>query len=147
MKFLVHLGNFVTGKDHKYIEEAESEEELTKSINDSLSEIDPFNSGRDEILEIKELDMKRVELPNYPDIWFEYNAQGKCGNIDSNFENAFLKDEEDFGDEWRCDLGETCKDVLESLILAHACAGIDVSSKAYVEGIETAFESICSNMF
>ncbi len=33
-------------------------------------------------------------------------------------------------------------DGLESLILAHACAGIDVTSPAYIEGIETAVEAI-----
>ena len=32
-------------------------------------------------------------------------------------------------------------DGLESLILAHACAGVDVESPAYVEGIETAIEA------
>lgn len=32
-------------------------------------------------------------------------------------------------------------DALESMILAHAVAGIDVCSSAYVEGIETAAES------
>ncbi len=33
-------------------------------------------------------------------------------------------------------------DGLEALILAHACAGIDVVSPAYIEGIETAVEAI-----
>ena len=33
-------------------------------------------------------------------------------------------------------------DGLESLVLAHACAGIDVVSPAYIEGIETAVEAI-----
>jgi hypothetical protein len=33
-------------------------------------------------------------------------------------------------------------DGLEALILAHACAGVDVESPAYVEGIETAVEAI-----
>jgi hypothetical protein len=37
-------------------------------------------------------------------------------------------------------------DALESLILAHACAGIDVESPAYVEGIETAVEAISNNL-
>ena len=37
-------------------------------------------------------------------------------------------------------------DGLESLILAHACAGIDVDSPAYVEGIETAVEAISNNL-
>jgi hypothetical protein len=35
-------------------------------------------------------------------------------------------------------------DGLESLILAHACAGVDVESPAYVEGIETAVDAIAN---
>lgn len=37
-------------------------------------------------------------------------------------------------------------DALTSLILAHACAGIDIKTPAYIEGIETAVENI-GNMF
>ena len=33
-------------------------------------------------------------------------------------------------------------DGLESIILAHACAGINVSDPAYLEGIETAVDAI-----
>lgn len=36
-------------------------------------------------------------------------------------------------------------DALESMILAHACAGIDIESPAYVEGIETAVSVCASN--
>lgn len=32
-------------------------------------------------------------------------------------------------------------DAIELLILAHACAGVDVASPAYVQGIETAVET------
>ncbi len=35
-------------------------------------------------------------------------------------------------------------DGLESLILAHACAGVDVESPAYLEGIETAVDAIAN---
>jgi hypothetical protein len=35
-------------------------------------------------------------------------------------------------------------DGLESLILAHACAGVDVESPAYVEGVETAVDAIAN---
>jgi len=35
-------------------------------------------------------------------------------------------------------------DGLEALILAHACAGVDVESPAYVEGIETAVDAIAN---
>lgn len=37
-------------------------------------------------------------------------------------------------------------DGLEALILAHACAGVDVASPAYVEGIETAVEAISNHL-
>lgn len=35
---------------------------------------------------------------------------------------------------------------LESLILGHACAGIDISSEAYVTGLDTAIEAIANNL-
>ena len=37
-------------------------------------------------------------------------------------------------------------DGIESLVLAHACAGVDVKSPAYIEGIETAVESCANNI-
>jgi len=37
-------------------------------------------------------------------------------------------------------------DGLESLILAHACAGVNVESPAYVEGVETAVEAIANHV-
>lgn len=35
-------------------------------------------------------------------------------------------------------------DVVESMILAHACAGIDVESPAYLEGAEIVIDKICN---
>ena len=49
----------------------------------------------------------------------------------------------------RCDGREdfcSAIDGLESLILAHACAGVDVEAPPYVEGIETAVEAIFNNL-
>jgi hypothetical protein len=37
-------------------------------------------------------------------------------------------------------------DGIESMILAHACAGIDIESPAYLEGIETAVEGYANNL-
>jgi hypothetical protein len=37
-------------------------------------------------------------------------------------------------------------DAIESLILAHAVAGIDISSPAYIEGVKTAVEACANNM-
>jgi len=36
-------------------------------------------------------------------------------------------------------------DAIESIVLAHACAGVDVCSPAYVEGIETAVDACCDH--
>ena len=36
-------------------------------------------------------------------------------------------------------------DALESIILAHACAGINIESPAYIEGIETAVQAIVNH--
>ena len=36
-------------------------------------------------------------------------------------------------------------DAIEAIVLAHACAGIDIESPAYIEGIETAIDAICHN--
>ena len=36
-------------------------------------------------------------------------------------------------------------DGLESLILAHACAGVNIESPAYIEGVETAVEAIVNH--
>lgn len=49
--------------------------------------------------------------------------------------------------------GEVCREyngnelnAIESLILAHAVAGVDIESFAYIEGIETAVDAIKSNI-
>ena len=41
---------------------------------------------------------------------------------------------------------EAAIDAVESLILAHACAGVDIESQAYVKGIEDSIEAISNNL-
>ncbi len=36
-------------------------------------------------------------------------------------------------------------DAIESIVLAHACAGIDVTSKKYRDGIDTAYQAFGDN--
>ena len=36
--------------------------------------------------------------------------------------------------------------VIEALVLAHASAGIDVGSDAYIEGLDTTMDAIANNM-
>lgn len=44
------------------------------------------------------------------------------------------------------DIYNGAMDGIESLILAHACAGIDITSPKYVEGIKTAVEACGNNL-
>jgi len=37
-------------------------------------------------------------------------------------------------------------DALDSLLLAHYCAGIDISSEAYQEGVSTTLDAICNHL-
>lgn len=34
------------------------------------------------------------------------------------------------------------KDVVESIILGHACAGVNIASQSYIQGLTTAFDAI-----
>lgn len=40
----------------------------------------------------------------------------------------------------------TCINTLESLVLSHAIAGVDVESFAYLEGVETSVGAILNNL-
>jgi len=62
------------------------------------------------------------------------------GVIDSDLhaENA-NENERDYNADY-----EVSIDAIESMILAHACAGVDISSPAYIEGIETAVDRIAN---
>jgi hypothetical protein len=81
--------------------------------------------------------MTTIKLPCYG-IVIEYENGG--GSITSELHD-FDKDDME-----RDELYDTAMDAVESMVLAHAIAGIDVSSPAYIEGIETAVESCANNI-
>jgi stage V sporulation protein SpoVS len=49
-----------------------------------------------------------------------------------------------------CDIqdvaGSAAGDAVEALILAHACAGVDIEAQSYVIGLERGMEAIANNM-
>ena len=53
---------------------------------------------------------------------------------------GFVRDEFEYAE---CN---TALDALESLILAHACEGIDVASEAYQNGVQTALDACANNL-
>lgn len=77
-------------------------------------------------------ELKTIKLPCYS-IVIELN--GKSGALTS----ALHDGEAEEGDD---SLYDAAADAVESMILAHAIAGIDVTSEAYVKGVVTAVDSI-----
>jgi hypothetical protein len=90
--------------------------------------------------------MMRIELPCYG-IMLDTEQGG--GSITSNLKEDIQYDPEhpdwdgpeyiQYKEEFNAMM-----DGVESMILAHACAGIDVSTRAYIKGIETAVTA-CGN--
>lgn len=67
----------------------------------------------------------------------KWNGECKDGAaIVSKMNDDSLEDNRVFG---------VAVDVLESTILAHFCAGVDVSTDSYIEGIKTAYTTLCDH--
>lgn len=81
--------------------------------------------------------MKIFNLPCYG-IKVAVNSDGEGGSIASDLK----VDTNEEGD----DLYNAAMDGLTSMILAHAIAGIDISTPAYIEGIESVVNA-CANNF
>lgn len=79
-----------------------------------------------------------ITLPVF-NILITISPDGGGGSITSTDLKTEHEDEED-------ELYNAAMDGIESMILAHAIAGVDVESPAYLEGIETAVEG-CANNF
>lgn len=84
---------------------------------------------------MKKPKIKIIELEDCFDIVLTLDGTGG-GSIVSN-----LHEDDDAG----ADLYNAAIDGIESMVLAHACAGIDVSTPAYMEGIETAVMAVSNN--
>jgi len=67
------------------------------------------------------------------------------GSISSNLEEPCECNHEDAGCCPTCDYN-TAMDGIESLILGHACAGVDIATPAYIEGIESAVQGAAANI-
>ena len=80
--------------------------------------------------------MKTIELPCFGIV---IHIQGADGAMTSE-----LKDDNPEGEDNT--LYHAALDGIESMILAHAIAGIDVESPSYIEGIETAVEAAANNL-
>ena len=77
---------------------------------------------------------RTIKLPCYG---IEVNLTGDGGgSVSSALERAPASNEPQNVDP---------EDVIESIVLAHAIAGVDIESREYVEGIMTAVDAIANN--
>lgn len=89
---------------------------------------------------------KKIELPIYG-IVVTLSPDGKSGRIESELDRD-RPDDCDGGSEedTSYDLFNGAMDGIESVILAHAVAGIDIQAPAYVKGIQTAVDACEANL-
>lgn len=79
---------------------------------------------------------------DYPEI--QVFVEAGSGEIHSTLHED-LSEAEDADDLASMKKWNMYMDAIESLVLAHACAGIDVGATKYVEGIVTAYDAYASN--
>ena len=94
--------------------------------------------------------MKTIKLPCYG-IVVETDGEGG-GSISSELKETaiFYNDpnnlQEQENERQSLENYNTAMDAIESLILGHACAGIDITTPAYLEGIESAVQGCSDNI-
>ena len=88
--------------------------------------------------------MRTINLPCYGIVIELDDGGGTISSDLKSFDTQEIEENFEDGDELAC--YEAAIDALESLILAHACAGVDIESPAYIEGIETAEQAIGNNV-
>ena len=94
--------------------------------------------------------MKTIKLPCYGFV-IELSDDENSGSVKSRLsskmdDEPFEQSPMDFVPEDSLNEYHFYVNAIESLVLAHACAGIDIESPAYIEGIETAVEAASNKL-
>jgi hypothetical protein len=85
--------------------------------------------------------MKTYTIPEFGITVRVMTNNGKrAGTIDSKLKDHLIGTDLEAGEYY------AVVDTLESLILAHGCAGLDISSPAYVKGLRTCLEACANNL-
>lgn len=116
---------------------------LDRAIGDIQSVRDAFLENSDDDSSQPKADKRDVTIKLALDNdWIELSltyadAQGrKTGSVTSSLHSSEEGDER----------FNAAMDAVESMVLAHACAGIDVTDPRYVEGIRTCVEACANNL-
>ncbi len=102
---------------------------------------EPSQSRTNQRQGILELETHQTRVIRFPCFGIEIRLVWQNGPENPG-EGTITSDLRETGDAIEARHYNAAIDSLESLILAHACAGVDVESPAYVEGIETAVDAI-----
>lgn len=87
---------------------------------------------------VKHLEPRKINLQTlFGPLHIELSAPNADGQRGGCIESGLQRDPDHLADD--------ALDALEALILAHACAGMDVKSEAYLSGVNTALETIDNN--
>ena len=78
--------------------------------------------------------LKHIKLPCYNIVVWTSDSGGR---IDSDLVASHECPDKPF---------TAAMNALEAMILAHACAGVDIESPAYIEGIETAVQAVTDRL-
>jgi hypothetical protein len=76
-------------------------------------------------------------------IEFKVQVENGAGTIESNL--LIQKGDEDYNAEYR-DTWNISIDAIESLILSHACAGVNILSQEYLHGLEHMLEKLTNEI-
>jgi hypothetical protein len=112
---------------------------------DAATRTEPFQSRANQHQGVLEMEKHQTRAIRLPCFGIEIRL-AREDSPENSGEGTITSDLRDAGDEIEARRYNAAIDVLESLILAHACAGVDVESPAYVEGIETAVEAIGNHL-
>lgn len=116
---------------------------LDRAIGDIQSVRDAFRESPDPCLADPGTDKRDVTIrlsldANWIELSLTYaDARGRrSGNVTSSLHTSEKHDEE----------FNAAVDAVESMVLAHACAGIDVTDPRYVEGVRTCIDACANNL-
>jgi len=85
---------------------------------------------------------QQTKVYHLPTLGLEITVKDKGGTIAGSLAQRMYGNEEVWNGPSDKELLDEALEAMERLILAHACAGIDVSSPAYLEGVETVLEAL-----
>jgi len=123
-------------------------EEWISAVASDAGSLDPLTA--DEIDGLCQRLNTKEQAPQQPKVYYlqtlglEIPVKDKGGKVVGSLAQRMYGDGEARDDLKENALLDQALETLEGLILAHACAGINVSATAYLEGVETVLEVLAN---